>query len=764
MSYVGKVDSGQDDHLVAATLFGTCSTPADVAAKIAVLDNFDVLMNGVMIQVKFVYSNTASNPTLNVNNTGAKPIYLNGTNPPGVTALLSWSANSVLSFTYDGTAWIMNDVNKAVVDAVDRLNAGYNPVSKTSGMTKAVGNDSEGKLWTEPVPAADVQTAANTWLSANITNPDSPPLDRSLSSNASAAPADMVGDLRNTLNVINNEYSSVFNVNYTPTSLPSGISVSDSILSVNASAWSIAIWQISVEKNTDYELAIDTNFVSGIGYWYIRDLSNTNIVANTFVENVVVVFNSGNNNTIKIGIGVGASAAVYTASISMKKKDSTIAKIKNEIAAIQADLGGNLLLVEDYYSKSDSISVSNGDVILTNAAGFENIRWKIPVTPNTDYNLFFAQEITSGIGADAVYAENNSTAIIPLVSNTDAFTNINFNSGSNNFVFIRLGSGDAASSNIVIHDIYLSLSRSIPETINGKGIVVCWGDSLTAGAGASQDIVIDGLAGATMPSTLAKLLGFGINPNSLDTTGSVVYNMGVGGEDAKTIACRQGGILMFVNNITIPASGAVSFESIKAQDGSEIYPCRQNWYGQRKSFEPCTIAGISGNLTYSSDTDKYTFTRSASGSAVTIDRPTPIVTPGSQKLRDAILVIEIGHNGGYEGNIDNLIGLYRAIIDWNGRDKYIIIGDSNGTAESMASIEKRFFYEFGNHFFNNREYMSAYGMADAGLTPTADDLEKMAVGEIPLSLKVDSTHYNSYGYYVQGTQVYKLGKTLGYWE
>lgn len=41
-----------------------------------------------------------------------------------------------------------------------------------------------------------VQEAANTYLETVITNPDSPPLDRSLSSNVSAAPADMVGDLK----------------------------------------------------------------------------------------------------------------------------------------------------------------------------------------------------------------------------------------------------------------------------------------------------------------------------------------------------------------------------------------------------------------------------------------------------------------------------------------------------------------------------------------------------------------------------------------
>ena len=48
----------------------------------------------------------------------------------------------------------------------------------------------------DPAPAADITSAVDTWLGNHISNPDSPPLDRTLSSNVSAAPADMVGDLK----------------------------------------------------------------------------------------------------------------------------------------------------------------------------------------------------------------------------------------------------------------------------------------------------------------------------------------------------------------------------------------------------------------------------------------------------------------------------------------------------------------------------------------------------------------------------------------
>ena len=51
----------------------------------------------------------------------------------------------------------------------------------------------------DPAPADQVVPAVNSYLAQVITNPDSPPLDRNLSSNVSAAPADMVGDLKSAI-------------------------------------------------------------------------------------------------------------------------------------------------------------------------------------------------------------------------------------------------------------------------------------------------------------------------------------------------------------------------------------------------------------------------------------------------------------------------------------------------------------------------------------------------------------------------------------
>ncbi|MBO5752466.1 MAG: hypothetical protein J6S69_02080, partial [Proteobacteria bacterium] len=87
------------------THYGTCSTSAATAAKVVSLSGF-TLATGARIAVKFTYSNTASNPTLNVNGTGGKAILRYGTNYVGTTKYLSWMANSIVEFVYDGSHWV----------------------------------------------------------------------------------------------------------------------------------------------------------------------------------------------------------------------------------------------------------------------------------------------------------------------------------------------------------------------------------------------------------------------------------------------------------------------------------------------------------------------------------------------------------------------------------------------------------------------------------------------------------------------------------
>lgn len=106
MGYVKEIVAGDSTHLVEPILYGTCAAAADENKTVA-LSNFE-LVTGVTIHVKFTNSNTKSDATLNVNSQGAKPIIRYNDVPVGTNAKTSWVAGSVVSFTYDGTNWVMN--------------------------------------------------------------------------------------------------------------------------------------------------------------------------------------------------------------------------------------------------------------------------------------------------------------------------------------------------------------------------------------------------------------------------------------------------------------------------------------------------------------------------------------------------------------------------------------------------------------------------------------------------------------------------------
>ena len=105
MAFVGKIEASGTPLPVGSSLYGTCPTAASQAAKEVSLNALDALMPGITIQVKFVNSNTAQNPTLNVNALGTLPLYRYGITPPGTTQETSWNPGAVLSLTFDGSAW-----------------------------------------------------------------------------------------------------------------------------------------------------------------------------------------------------------------------------------------------------------------------------------------------------------------------------------------------------------------------------------------------------------------------------------------------------------------------------------------------------------------------------------------------------------------------------------------------------------------------------------------------------------------------------------
>ena len=78
-------------------------------------------------------------------------------------------------------------------------------------------------------------------------------------------------------------------------------------------------------------------------------------------------------------------------------------------------------------------------------------------------------------------------------------------------------------------------------------------------------------------------------------------------------------------------------------------------------------------------------------------------------------------------------------------------------------LELRMEKEWGRNYINIRKYIMKYGLDDFGIEPTSEDITAMESGLFPPSLMSDSIHFNSKGYTIIGTLVYKRGKELGYW-
>lgn len=88
--------------------YGTCSTDAATSAKVVTIDGNDnwSLQKGSIIVVKFTNTNSASNVTFNVNNTGAKQVWYNTGVYTGNSNIVGGAANRFTEFIYDGTYWV----------------------------------------------------------------------------------------------------------------------------------------------------------------------------------------------------------------------------------------------------------------------------------------------------------------------------------------------------------------------------------------------------------------------------------------------------------------------------------------------------------------------------------------------------------------------------------------------------------------------------------------------------------------------------------
>jgi len=279
--------------------------------------------------------------------------------------------------------------------------------------------------------------------------------------------------------------------------------------------------------------------------------------------------------------------------------------------------------------------------------------------------------------------------------------------------------------------------------------IVCWGDSLTVGHGGD---------GVTYPDTLHNLL----LKDGLDIP---VVNMGASGEDTSSIAGRSGAIpFLTTNDIYIPEDPTPIEVHLVSSNGMRVFPSIFTDVG----INECFIGGVGGTLTKwvqaSNDAD-YTFVRTERGDAVSVPAGSEVVTEASLNYRNYISIVFMGTNGGFK-DYNDLIEQQNAII--NSRDKdtdrFLIIGITEKTAAEYAEYDAVMKEYYGNKFLDLRDYLVNHALDDAGITPTEADLECIAVGMVPESIRIDEVHLNAKGYELMGIQVYNRLMELGYFN
>lgn len=292
-------------------------------------------------------------------------------------------------------------------------------------------------------------------------------------------------------------------------------------------------------------------------------------------------------------------------------------------------------------------------------------------------------------------------------------------------------------------------------------IIDYWGDSQTAGTGGGNGI---------SPKALMKSYFIQTQQNEFK-----VNSLAAGGEFANTIACRAGAIRFMVQpGVTIPASGSVVITANKLLDEFGNYINIRTTTSN--NINPVTIAGIEGTITSNSASNladyQFTFTRASAGQEVTITQPTPMITNSSKENCNHISIIMMGQNQDKTADNDpiqateDLIQLYKAMVEKNGNDRYLIIGL---TTKDKQELNKALHHYFGRHFIDLRNYLIQYGLnyrkiEEPSFEPTSQDEEDINQDNVPHSLLSDETHGNDWWYKIRNKLEIERGREFGWWK
>lgn len=360
---------------------------------------------------------------------------------------------------------------------------------------------------------------------------------------------------------------------------------------------------------------------------------------------------------------------------------------------------------------------------------------------------------------DKIRFKDSSGAVVKLVTSASKFTKLDIPTSAATFQY-SVTSNNISTAALYMTDYELYENPPLPrvknEHINMEYIkdeiysnaqeynsnIVCYGDSLTEGAGSTNAGVY------SYPAILKTLI------NTKANIAVNVTNRGIGGNTSYGIAAKTGCYADMVAPFTIPADTT----SIAITKNGMLGNVISGSATIRNGVNPVTISGIPGTLSYSSNV--YYFARSTAGDEITISRPVQIIPYSAKADKGALLIICVGNNDGSSKDADLIIKRIRKMLEYLNSTQYIILGLMT---TDRGDVNTALWNEFGVNYIDIYQYVLEYGLDDNDLTATDTDTDNIANNIIPAQLRSDDIHLNDKGYASMAKGVYLKGVDLGYW-
>lgn len=331
---IGKVTAGGGTHLIASTAYGTCTTAAATVEKIATIQDSHefTLYDGITIHIWMQYHNTSTSPTLDVNSTGAKPIYRYGTTVPGTSASSSWNAGAVVSFTYNTNntangAWVMNDWANNNDNTLLRTYKAYSTNVELPLIGGSTGSTS---------PAAPTGETSYAALYGQIPKTTANRATYNLSTGKITVPGGVVANITG-------------NVSGTASNVTGTVAIANG--GTNASTVAGALTNLGISATTSSVTINGTTFnqyshPTSAGYKHIPSDGSTGNILKYEGHSGTAAWGSIGNHTytpqgdININVSAGSTTTVVNASYSNEVLTLTSTTVKNGDATFSASFSG----------------------------------------------------------------------------------------------------------------------------------------------------------------------------------------------------------------------------------------------------------------------------------------------------------------------------------------------------------------------------------------------------------------------------------------